>query len=137
MVLPNLEIPNHPSIFALGDIVHYPNADGGILPGIAPVAIQQAQFLAKLIKARINQTPEPSFTYYDKGSMATIGRSAAVADLGWTTLSGFFAWMAWLLIHLLFIIQFQNKILIMFQWAWNYLTFNRSARIIMQNEPNP
>ena len=137
MVMPNFQIPNHSAIFALGDIVHYPSAEGGTLPGVASVATQQAKFLAKLIKARLTNSPEPTFIYVNKGSMAIIGRSSAVADLGWIRLSGFFAWIAWLLIHLLFTIQFQNKILIALQWAWNYLTFNRSARIILEKEHIP
>ena len=141
-MLPDLTLPGHPEIFAIGDMtaVHQhasqaasmPDGESGTttLPGVAPVAIQQGRYVADAIRRRLNgQTVEP-FKYHDKGSMATIGRAAAVADLGWVWLSGYLAWLVWLFVHLAYLIQFQNRILVMVQWAWNYFTRNRSARLI-------
>src|SRR5204863_10070923 len=100
------------------------------LPGVAPVAIQQGRFVARLITARLRGRPLPKFRYRDLGNMATIGRSAAVADFGKLHLSGFLAWMMWLVIHLMNLVGFRNRLLVLVQWAWNYFTFDRSARLI-------
>lgn len=123
-------IQGHPEVFAIGDISSYLQ-DGKPLPALAPVAMQQGRFVAKLIASRVlgNRAPSP-FHYRDKGTMATIGRSAAVADLGWIKLSGFLAWITWLLVHVLFLVQFQNRVMVMFQWAFSYFTRGRSARLI-------
>jgi NADH dehydrogenase len=138
MVGPDQSLPGHPEIFAIGDMAHCVDAAGKPLPGVAPVAMQQGRYVADLIVRRLTGKAAPGpFRYNDRGSMATIGRSAAVADLGWVRLSGFLAWMAWLFIHLMYLIAFQNRALVLFQWGWNYLTRNRSARLITGPNPLP
>ncbi|HEY7314054.1 MAG TPA: quinol oxidase, partial [Gemmataceae bacterium] len=101
----------------------------------AQVAMQQGRYAADLIQRRLRGAGPVPFRYRDRGAMATIGRASAVADLGWIRLSGMIAWMIWLFIHILFLIEFQNRVLVMFQWAWNYLTRNRAARLITGTEP--
>jgi NADH dehydrogenase len=131
MVQPDLTIPGHPEIFVLGDLANFAHQGGKPLPGVAPVAMQQGRYAADLIRAHVQgRGPLPAFHYRDKGNLATIGRHAAVADLGWVRFSGYFAWLAWLFIHILYLVQFQNRLLVLMQWAWNYLTRNRSARLI-------
>jgi NADH dehydrogenase len=97
---------------------------------VAQVAMQQGRYVATVIQRRLRGEPPLAFHYRDRGSMATIGRAAAVADLGWIYLSGYLAWLIWLFVHILYLIQFGNRILVLFQWAWNYFTRNRSARLI-------
>jgi NADH dehydrogenase len=128
----DLTLAGHPEIFVLGDMANYSHQDGKPLPGVAPVAIQQGRFVAKLIAARLRGKTLPTFRYRDRGNMATIGRSAAVADLGKLHLSGFVAWMMWLVVHLANLISFGNRLLVLVQWAWNYFTFDRSARLITE-----
>ena len=127
----DLSIANHPNIFVIGDLAGATGPDGKPLPGVAPVAMQQGKYVAQLIRRRIEggSPPEP-FRYWDKGSMATIGRNAAVVDLYFIRFSGFFAWLTWLFVHIMYLIQFQNRLLVLLQWFWNYLTRNRSARLI-------
>jgi NADH dehydrogenase len=134
MVEPDLTVPGHPEIMVIGDLAHCADANGKLLPGVAPVAMQQGRYAARVIKARLKGRVEGPFNYWDKGSLATIGRNAAIADLGWFTLSGFLAWCAWLFIHILYLIHFENRILIVTQWAWDYWTRNRSARLITGEE---
>jgi len=122
-------------MFPSGRTVHVPS-DGKPLPGVAPVAIQQGKFVAKLIKSRLAGKPAPAFRYRDLGSLATIGKSAAVAQFGKVKLSGFLAWVMWLFIHLMKIVNFRNRLLVLMQWAWNYFTSDRSARLITGNAPN-
>ncbi|MSR31962.1 MAG: NAD(P)/FAD-dependent oxidoreductase [Gemmataceae bacterium] len=130
VVKKDLSLEGFPEIFVLGDLANYSHQEGKPLPGVAPVALQQGHFMARLLKARADGEPDPEFTYHDRGSMATIGRSAAVAQIGRFKFSGFLAWVSWLFIHLMFLVQFQNRALVFFQLGWNYLTFNRSARLI-------
>jgi NADH dehydrogenase len=130
VVEPDLSLPGHPEIFALGDMANYAHQDGQPLPGVAPVAIQQGKFVAKLVCARLRGKRIPTFRYRDLGSLATIGRSAAVAQFGKLHVSGFLAWMLWLTIHLMKLVGFRNRFLVLVQWAWNYFTFDRSARLI-------
>jgi NADH dehydrogenase len=130
LVEPDLTLPGHPEVFAIGDMVNYSHQTGRPLPGVAPVAMQQGRYVADLILRRLRGKPPVKFHYRDRGTMATIGRAAAVADLGWLRLWGFVAWLAWLFIHILYLIAFENRILVLFQWAWNYFTRNRSARLI-------
>lgn len=125
-------IPGHSEIFVVGDMARYPGPDGTPLPGVAPVAMQQGAFVARAIRQRLAGKPTPAFRYKDHGSMATIGRAAAVADLGWIRFSGYPAWLAWLLLHVFFLIEFENRVLVMLQWAWNYFTWGRSARLITE-----
>jgi NADH dehydrogenase len=130
IVQPDLTLPGHPEVFVVGDMVNYSYQGGKPLPGVAQVAMQQGRYAADLIQRRLRGAPPVPFHYHDRGSMATIGRAAAVADLGWIAFSGLLAWLAWLFIHILFLIEFENRILVLFQWAWNYFTLNRTARLI-------
>ena len=129
-VQPDLSIPGHPDVFVIGDLASMLDAKGKLLPGVAPVAMQQGVAASKnVLRLARGQATEP-FHYHDKGSLATIGRAAAVADFGKFQLSGFFAWMAWLFIHILFLIGFRNRLMVMIQWAWSYITYERGARLI-------
>jgi NADH dehydrogenase len=130
LVQKDLTLPGHPEVFAIGDMIHYQDPTGKPLPGVAQVAMQQGRYVASVIQRRLRGEPPLAFHYRDRGSMATIGRAAAVADLGWIYLSGYLAWLIWLFVHILYLIQFGNRILVLFQWAWNYFTRNRSARLI-------
>jgi NADH:ubiquinone reductase (H+-translocating) len=129
-IQPDMSLPGHPDIFVLGDMASYAHHDGKPLPGVAPVAIQQGRYVARLITNRLCGLSTPSFRYQNPGMMATIGRSSAVAVLGRHHFRGFIAWLIWLFVHLLQLVQFQNRLLVLVQWAWGYLTWNRSARLI-------
>ena len=125
-----LSLPGHANVFVIGDLANYSHQTGQPLPGLAPVALQQGKYVAKLIKARLkNKTIKP-FKYVDKGNLATIGRSRAVGQIGILKVSGLFAWLVWLFVHLMYLVGFENRLLVFIQWAWNYFTWNRSARII-------
>lgn len=130
MIEPDLTLPGHPEIFVIGDMANFSHQGGKPLPGVAPVAIQQGAYAAQLILKRLAGKSLPPFHYQDKGSLATIGRSAAVADLGWIRLSGFPAWLLWLFLHLMLLVKFESRVLVFIQWVWNYFTFGRSARLI-------
>jgi NADH dehydrogenase len=130
-VMPDCTVPNFPHIFAIGDMANCPGPDGKPLPGVAPVAIQQAGFVTRIIKARLRgEDPPQAFAYRDKGMLATIGRGKAVAKIGKLKFRGSIAWYLWLFVHLMQLVQFQNRLMVLLQWAWSYLTFNRSARLI-------
>ncbi len=129
-VEPDLTLAGHPDIFVLGDMADYSHQDGKPLPGVAQVAIQQGRFVAKLIRNRLNGQPLPEFHYCDLGSLATIGRSAAVADFGKLRFGGRLAWILWLVVHLMNLVSFRNRLLVLLQWGWNYFTYDRSARLI-------
>jgi len=135
IVDPDLVVPGHSEIFVIGDLAHTDGPDGRALPGIAPVAIQQGKYVAKYIGKRLAGKAMPPFKYRDLGIMATLGRSHAVAKMGKFHLSGFPAWLIWLFIHLMSLVQFQNRVLVLIQWAWNYLTWSRSARLITGEVP--
>jgi NADH dehydrogenase len=126
----DLSLAGHPEILVLGDMAKYFDEAGKLLPGVAPVAIQQGKFVAKLIACRIAGRPLPEFRYHDLGNLATIGRSAAVAQFGRIKLSGFVAWILWLFVHLMNLVDFRNRVLVFLQWGWNYLSYDRSARLI-------
>lgn len=130
IVEPGLTVTGHPEIFVIGDMANYSHQTGAPLPGVAPVAMQQGQYVARLIESRLRGNILPSFHYVDRGSMATIGRKKAVAVIGRLKLSGYFAWLAWLFIHLMYIVEYENRLLVLVQWAWNYWSFNRAARLI-------
>ncbi|MEO8033512.1 MAG: NAD(P)/FAD-dependent oxidoreductase [Acidobacteriota bacterium] len=130
LVEPDLTIPGHPEVFVIGDLAAVKQADGTMVPGVAPAAIQEGQHMATNLSRLVNGQPTVRFRYRDKGSLATIGRAAAVADFGAFGLSGFLAWMAWLTIHIFFLIGFRNRFLVITQWAWAYLTYQRGARLI-------
>jgi NADH dehydrogenase len=104
--------------------------DGKPLPGVAPVAMQQGRYVARLIEERLRGNTSLPFHYRKKGNLATIGRAAAIADFGWLRLKGFPAWVTWLFVHLLYLVNFQNRVVVLIQWAFQYFTFNRGARLI-------
>jgi NADH dehydrogenase len=149
----DLSLAGHPEVFVIGDLAAAKDEQGKMLPGVAPVAIQEGKFVAKLIREEVeragsNNNPEgaphlsrplrqgegfesrPAFHYWDKGSLATIGRAAAVAQFGKIHISGFIAWLSWLFVHILFLIGFRNRLLVFIQWAWSYVTYERGARLI-------
>jgi NADH dehydrogenase len=159
LVQPDLSLPGHQEVFVIGDLAALKDENGKMLPGVAPVAMQQGDFVAKLIHREIessratsiSESPiaepgapsfsrssrergafdlRPAFHYWDKGSLATIGRAAAVAQFGKIHISGFIAWLAWLFVHILFLIGFRNRLLVFIQWAWSYVTYERGARLI-------
>ncbi|PSN18978.1 FAD-dependent oxidoreductase, partial [filamentous cyanobacterium CCP5] len=132
MVEADLSLPNHPDIFVVGDLAHYAHQGDRPLPGVAPVAMQQGQYVAKLITSRIKNQAIGSFRYKPSGSLAIIGRNEAVVDFGWMKLKGFPAWLLWLFVHVYYLIEFDNKLVVMTQWTWNYLTRNQGVRLITQ-----
>lgn len=125
-------IDGHPEIFVVGDLASHQDQDGKLLPGVAPVAIQQGRYVARVIRRRLRGKATGEFVYKDHGQMSTIGRASAVAQIGKLRLSGFVAWLAWLLVHLLQLVGFENRVLVFIQWAGNYLTRNRAARLITE-----
>jgi NADH:ubiquinone reductase (H+-translocating) len=136
----DLSIPGHPEVFVIGDLVAAKDENGKPLPGVAPVAIQQGKYVAKVIRKEVERpdryrnygsvnTRSP-FHYWDKGSLATIGRAAAVAQFGKIHISGYLAWLSWLFVHIFFLIGFRNRLLVFIQWAWSYVTYERGARLI-------
>ena len=137
LVTPELTVPDHPEIFVIGDLAHAVGADGALLPGVAQVAIQQGRYVADAVVARLRGASIAPFSYADRGSMATIGRGAAVAQIGRLHVSGYPAWLAWLFIHLLYLVEFDNRLAVLLQWAWNYVTWNRGARLITGASPFP
>ena len=129
-VLPDCSIPGHPEVFVIGDLAEFKDEEGKMLPGVAPAAMQMGRYVARTIVADIEKRPRTPFHYNDKGSLATIGRAAAVAQFPRFKVTGYLAWLAWLFIHILFLIGFRNRLLVMIQWAWSYFTYERSARLI-------
>jgi NADH dehydrogenase len=128
-VNPDLSVPGHPEILIIGDLAHL-EQDGAPLPGVAPVAMQQGRYAARLVEARLEGRSLAPFRYFDKGSLAVIGRAAAVAQFGKIKLHGLIAWLVWLFVHLMYIVEFQNRVLVFIQWGFEYLTFNRGSRLI-------
>ena len=135
-VEPDCSLGGHPEIFVIGDLAHFEEA-GKPLPGIAPVAMQQGRFVADVIRMRLaGSTASKPFAYWDKGNLATIGRASAVGYFGTTQLSGLLAWLIWLFVHLMYLVGFRNRIAVLLQWAFKYLTFNRGARLITGRKPD-
>jgi NADH:quinone reductase (non-electrogenic) len=147
LVRSDLSIPGHPEVFVIGDLAALKDEQGKMLPGVAPVAIQEGRFVAKVIREEVESHAgappfsrplreggdlhvRPPFHYWDKGSLATIGRAAAVAEFGRIHISGFIAWLSWLFVHIFFLIGFRNRLLVFIQWAWSYVTYERGARLI-------
>lgn len=130
LVSPELTVPGHPEVSVIGDLACFPHQTGQPLAGIAPVAIQQGRHAARNILRVLEGRPGEPFHYLDKGSIATIGRAAAVADVGGLRISGFLAWLAYLFVHIFFLIGFRNRFVVMFEWAWAYFTYQRGARLI-------
>lgn len=130
-ITPHCTLHGHPNVFALGDMTSFSGEDGKPLPGVAPVAMQQGEYVGKrindMILGAVNDKP---FRYWDKGNMATIGRSRAIVESGKWRMTGKLAWLAWLFVHILYLARFENRVLVIFQWFWNYITRNRTARLI-------
>jgi NADH dehydrogenase len=138
-VEPDLSLPGHPEVIALGDMVRIRRADGDplVLPGLAPVAMQQGRYAGRLVRNRLRGRQTPGFRYRDKGNLATIGRASAVADLNFVKLSGFVAWVGWLVVHLWYLIGFQNRLLVLIRWSFSFFTHGRGARLITGEEAPP
>jgi NADH dehydrogenase len=134
IVEPDLSIEGYDNIFVIGDLANFSHQDSKVLPGVAPVAKQQGEYVGKLIQRRLKGKTLPQFHYNDVGSLAMIGQNLAVVDLSLIKLTGFIAWAFWLLVHIYFLIEFDTKLLVVFQWAWNYITRNRRSRLITGRE---
>ncbi|MEH2195393.1 MAG: NAD(P)/FAD-dependent oxidoreductase [Nostoc sp.] len=135
IVEPDLSIEGYNNIFVIGDLANFSHQDSKVLPGVAPVAKQEGEYVGKLIRRRLKGQTLPQFHYNDVGSLAMIGQNLAVVDLGLIKLTGFLAWVFWLVVHIYFLIEFDTKFLVVFQWAWNYITRNRRSRLITGKEP--
>lgn len=130
LVEPDCSIPGHPEVFVLGDAAAFNDPKGGILPGICPVAIQMGQYTSGIIRGDLAGRARRPFSYWDKGQLAVIGRARAVADIGRFHFGGFFAWLIWIFVHIFFLIGFRNRVIVLLEWAWSYITFQRGARLI-------
>jgi NADH:ubiquinone reductase (H+-translocating) len=131
MVEPELTIPGRDDVYVIGDLAHVEH-EGALVPGVAPAAMQEGWHAAQNIMRTIRGQPRLPFRYVDKGMLATIGRGAAVAKVGPIKASGFFAWLLWLFVHILFLVGFRNRLMVMIHWAWLYVTFDRGARLITE-----
>lgn len=129
-VEPDLSIKGYPEVFVIGDLANFTHQTGEPLPGVAPVALSQGRYVAKTIVARLKNKKVKPYHYFNKGNLAVIGRAAAVADFGWLRVSGYPAWLLWLFVHLMYLVEFDNRIIVFIQWAWSYFTRNRGARLI-------
>ena len=130
LVGPDCTVPAHPEVFVLGDAAAHDHHGAGPVPGVCPAAIQMGKYAARAIRADLDRRPREPFRYVDKGQLAVIGRGRAVAEIGRFAFDGFFAWLAWIFIHIFFLIGFRNRVLVLIEWAWSYVTFGRGARII-------
>jgi NADH dehydrogenase len=135
IVQPDLRIPGHPEVFVIGDLAAFRDERDRLLPGVAQVAIQQGRHAARNIERHLAGQPPLPFRYSDFGTMATIGRASAIGDLKWIQLTGWIGWIVWLFIHLMQLIGFRNRVLVMIQWAISYFTYQRSARLITGDRP--
>jgi NADH dehydrogenase len=140
-VNPDLSLPGHSEVFAVGDMALVLAENGRPVPGVSPAAMQMARHVSRIIGDELDlgqgRAPRPAFKYWDKGTMATIGRSAAVAWIGKVHFSGFLAWLTWLFVHLIFLVGFRNKLAVLLQWTYSYFTYKRSARLITSLPPAP
>jgi NADH:ubiquinone reductase (H+-translocating) len=134
MVEQDLSIKGYPQIFVLGDLANFTKPDGKPLAGVAPVATQEGKYVADLIVKRLEGKTSPAFEYNDAGSLSVIGRHSAVADFGKIKMSGFFAWLIWVFVHIYYLIEFDNKLVVFIQWTWSYFTRKRGARLITGDE---
>ena len=135
IVEPDCTIPHHPEVFVLGDAALFTHQEGGPLPGVSPVAIQMGEYTARTIQGDLAGEPRRQFHYWDKGQLAVIGRGRAVADIWKLHFGGLLAWMIWTFVHIFFLIGFRNRVMVMLQWAWSYLTYGRGARLITSETP--
>jgi NADH dehydrogenase len=134
VVEPDLSVKGHANVFVAGDLACFTHQTGKPLPGTAPVAMQQGRYLAKAIRRELAGKPRQPFHFVDKGQMATIGRSRAIVEIGRLRLAGFAAWVVWLVVHIYYLTGFKNRLLVVLQWAWSYLSFRRGARLIVNKE---
>ena len=125
-----LTLPGYDNIYIIGDLAYTEDENGNPLPGTAPVAMSQGRYTGKQIIAKLNKQSVKSYRYFDKGKMAVIGRAAAICELRWANFSGFPAWLFWLFVHLMYLVEFDNRLIVFIQWGWNYMTRNRGARLI-------
>lgn len=137
LVNPDLSVPGHPEVFVIGDLASLKGPHDKLVPGVAPAAMQEGKWAAKNIARDFHGKPRKDFHYFDKGSLATIGRAAAVADFGKIHISGFFAWLSWLFVHIFFLIGFRNRLIVLIEWAWSYFTYERGARLITGDSSLP
>jgi len=137
LVNADLSLPGHPEVFVIGDLAALKDKNGQLVPGVAPAAIQQGKATARNIANDLQGKPRRDFHYVNKGSLATIGRAAAIAEFGKIHISGFIAWLSWLFVHIFFLIGFRNRILVMIQWAWSYFTYERGAQLITGDQTLP
>jgi NADH dehydrogenase len=136
IVEPDLSVPGHPEIFVIGDLASYTHQGGKPLPGVAPVAMQEGRYVARLIRSRANGEAKPGpFHYFNKGNLATVGRNKAVAEFGKLHIAGFLAWFTWVFVHLMYLVEFENRVLVLMEWVHNYITRNRGARLITGGKP--
>ena len=133
VVEPDLSIKEYPDVFVIGDLANFPHQGERPLPGVAPVAMKEGEYVADLLAKRFIGVKVKPFSYKDLGSMAVIGQNKAVANLGFARFSGFIAWIIWVFAHIYYLIEFDNKLVVMIQWAWNYITQGRGARLITIN----
>ena len=134
-VQPDLTIPGHRELFVIGDLASVPAPNGKPLPGVAQVAIQTGRHAAANIRRALAGQPYLPFVYKDLGNMATIGRASAIADFGWLRLKGWIAWLAWLFVHIMNLIGFRNRLVVLVQWAWAYFSYQRAIRLITSRDP--
>lgn len=134
LVEADLSLKQHPNVFVIGDMAHLADQSGQPLPGTAPVAMQEERFVAHCILRDLRQQPREPFHFVDKGQMATIGQSRAIVELGRLRIAGWLAWVLWLIIHIYYLTGFKNRLLVVAQWAWSYLTFSRGSRLIVDKE---
>jgi len=137
LVNPDLSLPAHAEIFVIGDLAALKDASGQLVPGVAPAAIQQGKATARNIVRDLQGQSRRDFHYWNKGSLATIGRAAAIAQFGKIHISGFVAWLSWLFVHIFFLIGFRNRLIVLIQWAWSYFTYERGARLITGDQTLP
>jgi NADH dehydrogenase len=137
IVSSNLNLPGQDSVFVLGDLAFSTDEFGKALPQTAPVAMSQGRYVARLIVDRLKNNPTKPYRYKGRGNMAVIGRASAIADLGWAQFSGYPAWLLWLFVHLMYLVEFDNRLIVFIQWAWNYFTRNRGARLITYDSSEP
>jgi NADH dehydrogenase len=127
---PVLSLPGYQNISVIGDLANYSHQTGTPLPGVAPVAMSQGRYVAETIIRRLVGKPIKKYKYFNRGNMTVIGRAAAIADLGWLRVTGYPAWLLWLFIHLIYLVEYDNRLIVFIQWAWNYFTRKRGARLI-------
>jgi NADH:ubiquinone reductase (H+-translocating) len=137
IVQPDLTIPDNPWVFVIGDAASFRDRQGRTLPGLAPVAMQQARYVATVIARQTQPEERAAFHYADRGTLATIGRAKAVAEFGPLSLSGLWAWFLWCFVHIFFLIGFRNRFRVMSEWIWYYLTFRAGARLIYLDQRSP